>query len=84
MKVHVKAETSTVRVFLDENQDYYNKDPYDTVMTIHHLGDDEVYISGLHGIVNRNILKKVFIELAEIGVKTVRFERNGKTRVHHL
>lgn len=84
MKVHIKPETSTIRVWLDDNLDYYNKDPYDTVMTVHHLGDDEVYISGLHGTVNRKVFQKLFDELANMGVKVVRFERKGKSKVHYL
>lgn len=84
MNVHIKSETSTIRVFLDDNHNYYNKKSYDTILTMHHIGDDEVYICGLHGKLNRKVLIAIFGELKSMGIKTVRFERHGKNRVHIL
>lgn len=84
MNIHIKPETSTLRVFLDDNQNYYNKDAYDTILTLHHIGDDEIFICGMHGKMNRKVLVTIFSELKSMGIKTVKFERHGNIKVHKL
>ena len=80
MEISIKPEISHVRIY-EEGLTYENKDPFLFIVTVHHLGDDEVYLSGAQGKVNRTIIKELRKYLGDRGIKTIRFEKVKNNRV---
>jgi hypothetical protein len=78
MKLELNRVTSHLRIFIDDNKSTGNRDPYDTIITVQHISDTEVHLSGLKGVMNREILKEIEQFFREQGVTTVTFERHGK------
>jgi hypothetical protein len=78
MKLELNRVTSHLRIFIDDNKSTDNRDPYDTIITVQHISDTEVHLSGLKGVMNREILKEIEQFFREQGVTTVTFERHGK------
>lgn len=78
MNVHEKTEISHIRIF-DKERSYSNKDNYRLILTCHYLGDDEVFLSGAKGNLDRKVCIKIKDYLKEKGIKTVRFERSVKS-----
>lgn len=78
MRIDIDPITSHLRVFLDDLKCSANKDPYDSIMTIQHLNDNEVYISGLKGLVSKEILRAVVSHFFNQGIARVSYEREGK------
>lgn len=77
MGIHIKPEVSTLRVFADDCC-YENKDSFTTVMTLHHISDDAVFICALKGIMTRKIYTDIFQELKKRGIHKIEFERHGR------
>lgn len=61
--------------FYNEGNSYGNKDPYDLIMTVTWLNDDEIYIQGAHGNINKDRFKQVYNYYKSKGVKRIRFQR---------
>lgn len=76
MKLEITPVVSHLRVFLDDSKGVDNKDPYDTIMTVLHLNDKEVYISGLKGVMSKETRSKISELLSSLGVTKVTYERN--------
>lgn len=76
--IHIKLEISVARFYTAGSYD--EKSPFDAVCTIHHLSDSEVYICGLHGVINREAWRELMDTLRNLGVSVVRFERHGKEK----
>lgn len=77
MIIHEKTEVSHVRVYEDGNS-YTNKDPFRLIITIHYLGEDEVFLSGAKGTLDKNTCLLIRDYLKGKGIKTIRFERSHK------
>jgi hypothetical protein len=74
MEIHEKPEISHLRVFAD-GCSYEQKDRYLCIMSVHHLGDSEIFISGLKGIMNRRIYKLLNNYFTSKGVLILRYEK---------
>ena len=86
MEIHEKVEYSHLRVF-DDGCSYSSKDEYLCIMSVHHLGDDEKFISGLKGIMSRKIYRMVKTYLESNGAKLIRYEKvkpNGGTKPQQM
>jgi len=80
MRIDIDPVTSHLRVFLDNSKCSANKDPYDSIMTVQHLNGTEVYISGLKGIMSKEIFRAVVSYFFERGIARVTYERDGKIK----
>lgn len=78
MKLELNRVTSHLRIFIDDNKSTDNRDPYDTIITVQHISDTEVHLTGLKGVMNREILSEIEKFFREQGVTKVTFERHGK------
>lgn len=74
----MSPSVSTIRVYMDRPDGYQNREPYQGIITVKHLGDEAVFLEGAIGKVDRETRDKVFQMLREIGVKEVQMERHGK------
>lgn len=74
VELHRKVELEHIRVFT-EGRSYLNKDEYDAIVTVHHLGDDEVWLSGLKGTFSRSVHKAISKTLKDEGIKVIRYEK---------
>lgn len=79
MKIHIKPELSHCRAF-DDGSSYENRDEFVCILTIHHIADDEVYLSGLKGNFNRHVWKAIEAELKRLSIKYYCYERRGKKK----
>jgi hypothetical protein len=77
MGIHIKPETSSIRVFADDCC-YENKDRFTAVMTVHHIGDDAVFVCALHGTITRKTYIEIHRALKDIGINRIEFERHGR------
>ena len=77
MRIDVDPVTSHLRVFLDDAKCAKNKDPYDSIMTVQHLNNNEVYISGLKGVMSKEIFRAVVSYFFDEGIARVTYERDG-------
>ncbi len=73
MNYHYSPIAGHIRLY--HNGSYENRDPYDCIVTIQWLSDEEVWLSGAHGSLSTKPLHQA---LHEMGVKRARYERNGK------
>lgn len=80
MNIDIRPEISTIRIWLNDDHGYDTCEPYDTILTIHHIGPTEVFIGGLNGLLSRKMLKQIFQALRNDGVTLCRFIRHGKMR----
>jgi len=78
MKLELNRVTSHLRIFIDDTKSANNRDPYDTIITVQHISDTEVHLSGLKGVMNREIRKEIEKFFRGQGVTNVTFERHGK------
>lgn len=69
---------STIRVYMDRPDGYKNREPYQGIITVKHLGDEAVFLEGAIGKVDRETREKVFQLLRESGIKEVQMERHGQ------
>lgn len=86
MEIHEKPEISHLRVFAD-GCSYEQKDQYLCIMSVHHLGDDEKFVSGLKGLMNRNIYKLIKKYFVSQGTKILRYEKmkpDGTSRLRKV
>lgn len=74
--IHVQTTTSLVRWYDDGG--YEEKSPYRAICSIVHLNDTQVYIHGLHGIMNKADMLELFEHLDSQGVEQIIAERKGK------
>lgn len=68
---------SQIRVY-DQPDGYEKRIPYIGIMTITHLNDTTVYISGAVGNFDRKAYLQVAELLKENGIDTLLYERHGK------
>lgn len=77
MKLELNRVTSHLRIFIDDTKSVNNRDPYDTIITVQHISDTEVHLSGLKGVMNKEIRKEIVKFFHAQGVTNVTFERHG-------
>lgn len=82
MSVHVSPATSTVRWYSAEGG-YERREPYEAVCTIQWIGDDTVYLSGLHGRMTPAFWRELNDVLHARGIKDVLMERRNRRVVGH-
>ncbi len=80
MEISQKPEVSHIRVY-EDGLSYENKDPFIFITTVHHLGDDEVFLSGAKGEFNRGVLRLIAKHLSDQGIKVIRYEKVKKSKV---
>jgi hypothetical protein len=76
--LEMSPSMSTIRVYVDRPDGYKNREPYQGIITVKHLGDEVVFLEGAIGKVDRETREKVFQLLRESGIKEVQMERHGK------
>tara|TARA_Y100000590_G_C15343320_1_gene872290 strand:- start:148 stop:402 length:255 start_codon:yes stop_codon:yes gene_type:complete len=79
MYLHEKELITQVRVY-NTPEGYNNKKPYEAILTLQYIGDDEVFIEGLRGSVGIFIRNEIIELMKGKGVKLIRYLRNGKIR----
>ncbi len=77
MRIDLDRVTSHLRIFVDDDKSAKNRDPYDTIITVQHISDTEVHLTGLKGEMNREILSGIYKFFRDQGITTVTFERHG-------
>lgn len=80
MKIHQKVEVSHLRVY-EEGCSYEDKDEYLLILTVHYLGDNEVWISGAKGTYNRHIDRQIKKFLSEQGIKVLRYDKSKRLKL---
>lgn len=84
MFIHEKIVVSQVRTY-DNPRGYENKEPYTSILTVHYIGDDKVYIEGLRGdktsIRDLVSLRKLF---RSKGINTILYHRGDEERVVNI
>lgn len=80
MKIELNRVTSHLRIFINDEKSAKNRDPYDTIITVQHISETEVHLSGLKGVMNRQILEEIYSFFRAQGVTKVTFERHGKQK----
>ena len=79
MYLHEKELITQIRVY-KTSEGYNNKKPYEAILTLQYIGDDELFIEGLRGRVGMFIRDELKTLLKSKGVKTLKYFRNGKIR----
>lgn len=83
MYMHEKTVVSQVRIYKTPDG-YQNKAPYDAILTLHYIGDDEVFIEGLQGSIDFSFVRELISNLQDRGIKLLRYFRNGDVKVVKL
>ena len=73
MNAHYSNVVGHIRIYSEGS--YKERSPYDCILTITWMSDIEVLITGVLGKLNTKEVKNVLLGL---GVKRVRYERNGE------
>lgn len=81
--LEMSTRTSEIRAY-DQPGGYEKRLPYRAIVTVTHLNDQFVYLSGAHGISDRETWEKLLDLLRERGVTTVMLERRGRMRTIKL
>lgn len=71
---------SQIRAYVDNPDGYANRDPYQAIITVQHIGDKAAYLSGAMGKIDRNMFDAAVKLLGDIGITEVTIERRGKIR----
>lgn len=74
---------STVRLY-DDPFGYEQRMRYTAIVTVTHLSDTAVYLSGAHGALSRDTMPKLLAMLKSQGIETVQMERHGKIKTTKL
>jgi len=74
--IHVQPLTSILRFY--EKGSFEERSPYAAIATLTYIDNDTVYISGLHGHVNKHFYDEVREHFRKLGIKEVHMERHGK------
>jgi hypothetical protein len=77
----LKPFVETLRVY-DEPDGYEKRIPYKGILTITHINDRTIYVSGAVGEVDRRAWNEALKLFRERGITTMMYERHGvmKTR----
>lgn len=76
MYLHEKPLITQIRGYKDNPRGYEEKVPYDFILTVQYIGDDTVYLEGLHGTMTKDLLKALKAYAKERGVRYLRYNRN--------
>lgn len=74
---HIQNTTATVRWF-EDGCSFDKRSAYKAVCTLSYLDDEEVFLHGMHGQVERLDMVKLLAKLKTLGVKRVIAVRKGK------
>lgn len=74
MTLHVSPVVSQIRVY-DKFKSFAKRDKYHLILTVQHLSEREVFISGAIGTTTRKVLRSVLDMLKAQGIETVRYQR---------
>lgn len=83
MSIDVEPIVATVRWY-DDPKGYEKKLPYKAVATISLLNRDTVFISGMHGSINRQMLSELACWLLAHDIKFVHSFRKGKWKDYSI
>jgi len=83
--IHMKMSTRTseIRAY-DQPGGYEKRLPYLAIVTVTHLTDRIVYLSGAKGLADRETWEKMLDLLRDCGVTTVMLERRGRMKTIQL
>jgi hypothetical protein len=81
--LHIAPSVLTIRVY-DAPGGYDERRQYLGIMTVTHLSDTVVYLSGAVGKVDRATHRAALAMLRERGVTTVQYERRGRMKTLEL
>lgn len=80
MYLHEKVCVSQIRAY-SSAEGYENKEPFDLILTVHHLGDDKVFVEGMRGVMSKALLRALTEYARERGVREILFQRGKNDRV---
>lgn len=81
--LHIAPSVLTIRVY-DAPGGYEARRQYLGIMTVTHLSDTVVYLSGAVGKIDRATYRAAMAMLRERGVTTVQYERRGQMKTFEL
>jgi len=81
--LEMSTRTSEIRAY-DQPGGYEKRLPYRAIVTVTHLNDQVVYLSGAHGIADRETWESMLNLLRASGVTTVMLERRGRMKTIEL
>jgi len=81
--LEMSTRTSEIRAY-DQPGGYEKRLPYLAIVTVTHLTDQIVYLSGAKGIADRETWEMMLGLLRESGVTTVMLERRGRMKTIEL
>ena len=77
MYLDEKPVVTQLRGYLDP-EGYSKRLPYEFIVTIHHIGADEVFLQGLSGTINRPVVESIAKHYKKQGKKVLTYEKNGE------
>ncbi|WP_314435932.1 hypothetical protein [Massilia timonae] len=81
--LHIAPSVLTIRVY-DAPGGYEARRQYLGIMTVTHLSDTVVYLSGAVGKIDRATHRAALAMLRDRGVTTVQYERRGRMKTFSL
>ena len=80
MYIHEKPSISQIRVYKDP-RGYEEKEPYDSIFTIHYFGDNKVFIEGFKGTTSVKVMREIRDYFVSKGIKEIIYYRGQEEKI---